>query len=53
MPTVTATLPGAAQLVLMGLMYVGRIGTVTTATALALNTRHRHYRMPEERPIIG
>ena len=50
---ITATLPGAAQLVLMGLMYVGRIGTVTTATALALNTRHRHYRMPEERPIIG
>ncbi len=50
---ITPTLPGAAQLVLMALMYVGRIGTVTVATALALNTRHRHYRLPEERPIIG
>ena len=50
---ITPTLPGAAQLVLMGLMYVGRIGTVTAATALALNTKHRHYRLPEERPIIG
>ena len=50
---ITPVLPGAAQLVLMALMYVGRIGTVTTATALALNTRHRHYRLPEERPIIG
>jgi len=50
---ITPALPGIAQLVLMGLMYVGRIGTVTTATALALNTQHRHYRLPEERPIIG
>lgn len=50
---ITPALPGAAQLVLMFLMYVGRIGTVTTATALALNTRHRHFRLPEERPIIG
>jgi len=50
---ITPTLPGIAQLVLMGLMYVGRIGTVTAATALALNTKHRHYRLPEERPIIG
>ncbi|MEI2825094.1 MAG: potassium transporter TrkG [Dermatophilaceae bacterium] len=50
---ITPNLPGIAQLALMGLMYVGRIGTVTAATALALNTKHRHYRLPEERPIIG
>ena len=50
---ITASLPGIGQLILMGLMYVGRVGTVTTATALALSTRHRHYRFPEERPIIG
>ena len=50
---ITPTLPGIGQLILMALMYVGRVGTVTTAVALALNTRHRHYRLPEERPIIG
>lgn len=50
---ITPTLPGIAQLILMATMYVGRVGTVTTASALALNRRHRHYRLPEERPIIG
>ena len=50
---ITGALPGLGQLTLMGLMYVGRIGTVTAATALALHTKHRHYRLPEERPIIG
>jgi trk system potassium uptake protein TrkH len=50
---ITPALPGLGQLILMALMYVGRVGTVTTAVALALNTRHRHYRLPEERPIIG
>jgi len=37
----------------MALMYLGRIGTVTTASALALHTHRRLYRLPEERPIIG
>ncbi len=50
---ITPTLPGIAQLILMALMYIGRVGTITTASALALNTKHRHYRLPEERPIIG
>ncbi|MGH3448588.1 MAG: TrkH family potassium uptake protein [Nocardioidaceae bacterium] len=50
---ITASLPTSAQVVLMILMYVGRVGTVTVATALALNRRHRLYRLPEERPIIG
>ncbi len=50
---ITGSLPGLGQLTLMGLMYVGRIGTVTAVTALALNTKHRHFRLPEERPIIG
>jgi len=35
------------------LMFVGRVGTVTMASALALRYRHRAYRLPEERPIIG
>ncbi|HEX6969551.1 MAG TPA: potassium transporter TrkG [Micromonosporaceae bacterium] len=47
----TLSLPG--QVVLMILMFVGRLGTIVAASALAVNTRHRHYRYPEERPIVG
>ncbi|MBA3308621.1 MAG: TrkH family potassium uptake protein [Nocardioidaceae bacterium] len=50
---ITADLAAPAQVVLMTLMFVGRVGTITVATALALKTRHRHYQLPEERPIIG
>jgi trk system potassium uptake protein TrkH len=34
-------------------MFVGRVGTITFATALALNERQQPYRYPEERPIVG
>ena len=50
---ITAELPPAAQVVLMALMFVGRVGSITVASAIALNTRHRHYRLPTERPIVG
>lgn len=50
---VTAELPGTAQAVLLVLMFVGRVGTITVASALALRGRQRLYRLPEERPIIG
>lgn len=50
---ITGKLPASAQLVLVALMYVGRIGTVAFATALALNTQRRPFRYPEERPIVG
>ncbi len=52
---ITADLPPSAQVTLMVLMFVGRVGTITvaSASALALKTRHRHYRLPEERPIVG
>jgi trk system potassium uptake protein TrkH len=50
---ITPSLPGSAQVVLIMLMYVGRVGTITVATALALRTRHRRYRYAEERPIVG
>ncbi|MEQ7128388.1 potassium transporter TrkG [Actinopolymorpha sp. B11F2] len=49
----TPDLPAPAQVVLIIVMYVGRVGTITVATALALRTRHRLYRLPEERPIVG
>lgn len=50
---ITPDLPGSAQLTLMVLMFVGRFGTITVAFALALKKRHRHYQLPEERPIVG
>ena len=50
---ITPDLPATAQLVLMALMFIGRVGTITVASALALNTRTRRYRYPEERPIVG
>jgi trk system potassium uptake protein len=50
---VTTHLGAAAQIVLVALMFFGRVGTVTVATALALNTRARLYRYPEARPIVG
>lgn len=50
---ITAELPPAAQLLLTLLMFVGRIGTITIATALALRARKVEYRYPEERPIVG
>lgn len=50
---ITYHLPPSAEWVLMALMFTGRIGTVTVASALALAARPRLYRLPEERPIIG
>jgi Trk-type K+ transport system membrane component len=46
-------LPPAAHYFLAGLMFVGRLGTVTLASALALRESRRLYRLPEERPIVG
>jgi len=50
---ITADLPGAGQLVLVVLMFVGRVGTITVASALALRSSRRLFRYPEERPIVG
>lgn len=50
---ITYELSTGAELVLMALMFMGRIGTITVASALALTSRPILYRLPEERPIIG
>ncbi len=50
---ITADLPPAAQLVLITLMYAGRVGVVTLALALATNQTARPFRYPEEKPIVG
>ncbi|AFL51251.1 Ktr system potassium uptake protein B [Sinorhizobium fredii USDA 257] len=50
---ITAGLPPAGQLVVIVLMYIGRVGTITIASALALQERNILFRYPEERPIVG
>jgi trk system potassium uptake protein len=50
---VTMDAPESAQLVLAALMFIGRVGPVVVATGIALNTRRRLYRYPEERPLVG
>jgi Trk-type K+ transport system membrane component len=50
---ITADLPISAQSILVALMFVGRLGPITLATALALRESGRRYQLPEERPIVG
>jgi trk system potassium uptake protein TrkH len=50
---ITADLPVAAQLILAVLMFLGRLGPITFASALALRRREILYQLPKERPIIG
>jgi trk system potassium uptake protein len=50
---ITAQLPLPSQNLLILLMFLGRTGPITLATALALRDREPRYRYPEERPIIG
>ncbi len=50
---ITADLPPSAHVVLILLMFIGRVGTITTAAALALRGSDRNYRYPEENPIVG
>lgn len=49
----TPELHTPGQLVLIGLMFVGRVGTITAASAFALRRRQARYHLPEEQPIIG
>jgi trk system potassium uptake protein len=50
---ITATLPPAGQLLLVILMFFGRLGPISLVSALALRERHRLYHLPEGRPLIG
>ncbi|MGW7520973.1 TrkH family potassium uptake protein [Streptomyces sp. NPDC054796] len=50
---ITADLPTTEQILLIVLMFIGRLGPVTVASALALRSRVRMYDLPEERPVIG
>jgi len=50
---ITDSLPIAGQLIITLLMFIGRLGPVTAAAALALRDRPRRYELPEGRPIVG
>ncbi|MCE5292497.1 MAG: hypothetical protein LLG14_25135 [Nocardiaceae bacterium] len=50
---ITPGLPTAGQLVLVGLMFLGRVGPIALASALALRRKERRFEYPEERPIVG
>nr|WP_231637256.1 potassium transporter TrkG [Microbacterium sp. No. 7] len=49
----TAELPDPAVYALALTMFMGRVGTVTLAAAVAATTRSQHYSLPVERPIVG
>ena len=49
----TGSLGTAGELVIIVLMFVGRVGTITVATALALGAARKPYRYPQENPIVG
>ena len=50
---ITADLPAAGKVILILLMFIGRLGPITFASALALRERRTMYELPKERPIIG
>lgn len=50
---ITGDLPDAAQLVVVALMFVGRVGPVTLVAGLALRESRGSMGYPEGRPIIG
>ena len=50
---ITPALPSAAEIVLVVLMFLGRIGPLTLGSAIALRQRRLLYELPKERPAIG
>ena len=50
---ITADLPAPAQVLLVLVMFLGRLGPIALASSIALRDRHRLYTLPEGRPIVG
>jgi Trk-type K+ transport system membrane component len=50
---ITTSLPEAAKVALIVLMFLGRVGPHGLGTALVLREQRRRYRYAEGRPIIG
>lgn len=49
----TESLPDSASYVLAATIFMGRVGTVTLAAAVAATSRSQYYSLPVERPIVG
>jgi Trk-type K+ transport system membrane component len=49
----TSDLPATGQLILIALMFIGRVGPATLVSALALRERRRRYQHPVGQPILG
>lgn len=49
----SASSPDAGKIILALVMFMGRVGTVTLAAALAATQREQLFTRPEERPIVG
>lgn len=50
---ITPQIGEPGQVVLVMLMFLGRLGPITLVSALALRERNRRYRYPEGAPLIG
>ncbi|MGH8983515.1 MAG: TrkH family potassium uptake protein [Acidimicrobiia bacterium] len=50
---ITGELTSTGHVLIIVMMFLGRIGPATLGAALVLRERDRLYRYPEERPIIG
>ena len=50
---ITAQFSVVGRMVLVALMFAGRLGPLTVATALVLRNRQTLYRLPEGRPLLG
>ncbi len=50
---ITPQIPTVGQLLLIALMFLGRLGPATLVSAIALREIHRRYQLPEGRPIVG
>jgi len=50
---VTPDLSSWGRVLIISLMFAGRVGPITLGAALALREHRRLYRYPEERPIVG
>ncbi|MBO0981712.1 TrkH family potassium uptake protein [Microbacterium sp. SD291] len=49
----TGELPDSATYVMATTIFMGRVGTVTLAAAVAATSRSQYYSLPVERPIVG
>jgi trk system potassium uptake protein TrkH len=50
---VTPDLTNSGRVLIIVLMFAGRVGPITLGAALALREHRRLFRYPEERPIVG